>query len=128
MVNVSRGLEERIEEYWGWVAVALFLLVSLDLLTSLYAAADVGVAAESNPVMAWIIASPLPVILAVHLGVVVLAVGFFYGLMEMLRATPAPYHVPFAVGVELWLGGLVAVGLWIFANNLSVIVLGQSLI
>lgn len=121
------AVQERIAEYWEWVAVALFLLLSVDLLTSLYAAADVGVDAEANPVMAYLLGQPFEVLLGVHLGVTVLAVGFFYGLMRTYAATPPGLRRPYGYLIELWLGLLLAVGLAVFANNLSVIVLGEGL-
>jgi hypothetical protein len=121
-------VQQRVAEYWEWVAVVLFLLLSVDLLTSLYAAAVVGVDAEVNPLMAHLLGEPLAVLLAVHLGVVVLAVGFFYGLMRTYVATPARLRRPYGYLIELWLGLLLAVGFWVFANNLSVIVLGEGLL
>ncbi len=39
------------EEYWDWVAVALFLLVTVDMLTTMFAAAALGPVAEANPLM-----------------------------------------------------------------------------
>lgn len=122
------SVQKRVAEYWEWVAVALFLLLSVDLLTSLYAAAVVGVDAEANPLMAYLLGEPLVVLLAVHLVVVVLAVGFFYGLMRTYVATPARFRRPYGYLIELWLGLLLAAGLWVFANNLSVIVLGEGLL
>lgn len=122
------SVDPLIEEYWSWVAVALYLLVSVDLLTTLYAAADVGVGAETNPLMAWLLGQHLAVIVGVNVAVVVLAAAFFHALVEMLRATPPAYRRYFAAGIEAWLGGLVAAGLVVFANNLSVIVLGRGLL
>lgn len=120
--------ERRIREYWSWIAVSLFLLVTVDLLTSLYAAAVVGVGAESNPVMQWLLRQSVPVLVGVNVAAVVLVTVSFAGLMQMLRRTPAPYARYFALGIELWLGLLLAVGLFVFANNLSVIVLQESLL
>jgi hypothetical protein len=124
----ATGLEPRITEYWSWVAVALYLLVTVDLLTTLYAAAAVGTEAEANPLVAWLIAQPVSVLVTVNLTTVVLVAAFFYGVMEMLRATPPRARPYFAGVIELWLGGLIAVGLFVFANNLSVIVLGRGLL
>ena len=42
-------LQRRIDEYWGRVAAALFLLLSLDLLTTYFALATVGVEARPTP-------------------------------------------------------------------------------
>lgn len=122
------SLQERIDEYWGWISVALFLLLSVDLLTTYFAAASVGVEAEANPVMAWLLGKSLLVVLAVHLLVAVVAIGCFAILMRLYRRTDDPLRRPFGVLIELWLGVLVAGGLVVFANNLTVVVLGRSLL
>jgi len=127
-VTRHEAVQERVAEYWEWVAVALFLLLSLDLLTSIYAAAVVGVGAEANPVMAYLLEQSLPVIVTVHLAVLLLAVGFFYGLMRTYVATPEHLRRPYGYLIEVWLGLLLAVGFWVFANNVSVIVLGEGLL
>jgi hypothetical protein len=124
----ARIAESRIEEYWDWIAVALFLLLAVDLLTTLAAARLVGVGAESNPLMRWLLGRSILVVIGTHLTVVVLVTGFFRLLVDRLRRTPAPANHYFALGIEVWLGFLVAVGLGVFANNLSVIVLGGSLL
>lgn len=59
------------------------------------------------------------------LDVAVLAVGFFYGLMRTSVATPARLRRPYGSLIEAWLG--LAVGLWGFGNNVSVVVLGEGL-
>ena len=120
--------ESRIEEYWDWVAVALFLLLAVDLLTTLAAARLVGTGAESNPLMRWLLGRGVLVVIGAHLAVVVLVTGCFGLLVERLRRTPSPANKYFAFAIEAWLGVLVAVGLGVFANNLSVIVLGGSLL
>ena len=74
--------EERLGEYWSWLAVALFLLVSVDLLTSLGAAASVGIDVESNPVMAWLLTRSPAALVAVHVAAVVVAAAFFHALIE----------------------------------------------
>jgi hypothetical protein len=116
------------DEYWDWVAVALFLLVSVDLLTTLFAAARYGTAAEANPLVGWLLAQPLAVLVGANLLVVVLAVAFFYGVAETLARTPAPFSRYYAAGVEAFLGSLVAAGLFVYANNLAVVVHGASLL
>jgi hypothetical protein len=114
--------------YWDWVAVAMFLLITVDLLTTLFAAASYGAGAESNPVVAWLLGQPVWLVVVVNLAAVVLNGVFFYALDEAMHATPEPYDRYFAAGVELWLGSLIAVGLFVFANNLVVIVHGASLV
>ena len=122
------AFEPRYEEYWDWVAVALFLLLTIDLLTSMYAAGVVGLEHESNPIMAWVLAQSLSVVVGVHLLAVVLVTSFFYALFELVRELPRSRRAPVAFGLELFLGLLIAAGLAVFANNLSVIILGESMV
>jgi hypothetical protein len=124
----TRIADSRVEEYWDWVAVALFLLLAVDLLTTLAAARLVGAGAESNPLMRWLLGRGILVVVGAHLAVVVLVTGCFRLLVGRLRRTPSPANRYFALAIEGWLGFLVAVGLGVFANNLSVIVLGRSLL
>jgi hypothetical protein len=124
----SRVTDARIEEYWDWIAVALFLLLAVDLLTTLAAARLVGAGAESNPLMRWLLGRSILVVVGAHLAVVVLVTGCFRLLVGRLRRTPSPANYYFALTIEAWLGFLVAVGLLVFANNLAVIVLGASLL
>lgn len=117
----------KIDEYWDWVAVALFLLITVDLLTSMYAAAAVGLEQESNPLMAWLLAQSLTVIIVVHVAAAVVATVLFHVLFELVRQTPEAYRGIVTLSVELFLGILIAIGLFVFANNLTIIVFGQSL-
>jgi hypothetical protein len=128
MTTTRETTDHLVPGYWDWVAVAMFLLVTVDLLTTLFAVASHGAGAESNPLVAWMLGQPVWVVVAANLAVVVLNGAFFYALDESLKATPAPYDRYFAIGVELWLGSLIAFGLFVFANNLAVIVLGGSLV
>ncbi|WP_096391392.1 DUF5658 family protein [Halopenitus persicus] len=115
-------------KYWRWTGAALFLLITVDLLTSMYAVAAVGIEHESNPVMAWLLARPLWVIAGVHLVAVGLLIFLFYGLAQLVRETPPAYRGPFKRLIEAFLGLLLAAGLFVFANNLAVIVYGRSLL
>ena len=117
-----------VREYWGWTGAALFLLITVDLLTSMYAVAIVGLEHESNPVMAWLLARPLWVLVGVHLAAAGLLVVLFYGLAELVHETPPAYREPFKRLIEGFLGLLLAAGLVVFANNLAVIVYGRSLL
>lgn len=118
----------RIQEYWDWFAVALFVLITVDMLTTMYAAAHVGPAAEANPLMRWAIGHGIVVLTVVNLAATVLAVGGFYVLMRVVEDARRPWDRYVAVGVEVWLGVLIAAGLFVFANNLVVIVHGRSLL
>jgi hypothetical protein len=122
------GGPDRIEEYWDWVAVALFLLITVDLLTSLYAAAVVGLEHEVNPVMVWLLDQSLALVVSVHIGVLLLAVGGFALLFRLIEHSQRRSRRFLELLTEVYLGLLVAIGLFVFANNLSVIVLGRNLL
>lgn len=98
------------------------------MLTTIFAAAAVGTAAETNPLVRWALDHGLPTLVVLDLVAVVLVVGFFYALVEMLERTPPGYRRPFAAVIEVWLGLLVVAGLAVLANNLSVVVFGSSLV
>ena len=118
----------RLEEYWQWFALALFVLITVDMITTMYAAAYAGPAAEANPLMRWALGQGIVVVTAVNLAATVVAVSFFYLLIDALRSTPSPWNRYVALSLEVWLGVLIAAGLGVFANNLAVIVYGRSLI
>lgn len=118
----------RIDEYWDWLAVALFLLVTLDMLTTVFAAAELGTAAEANPLMRWALDRGMGTLVALNLAVVGLAVGFFWALVRTFRQAPPRYRRALGLLIEAWLGLLVFVGLLVLANNLAAVVLGRSLL
>lgn len=125
---IPDDFETRIREYWGWIAVALFLLITVDFLTTTVAVSLYGVGAEGNPFMRWLIGHGTVPLVAAHLVAIVLAVIFFFGIIEMIRQTPEPQRKSLAVVFETWVGLLVSFGLFLFANNLSAIVLRASLL
>ena len=67
-------------------------------------------------------------VVLVHLAVTVAVVAFFHGIFEVVRQVSPRYRSVAFRGLELYIGLLVAAGLFVFANNLSVIVLGGSLL
>ncbi len=97
------------------------------MITTMYAAWYVGPAAEANPLMRWALGQGIPTLTAVNLVATVLAVGGFYALMRLLESATPPYDRYVGLGVEAWLGLLIASGLFVFANNLYVIFHGRSL-
>lgn len=128
MSHTARRRERLEREYWSWFAVALFLLLTVDMLTSVGAAVKHGLGAEINPVMRWFLGQDLVALTLIHLIVAILAVYAFWGVLYFLRRTPTPIDRYFNFVIEAWLGLLIAAGLFVFANNMSVIALGRSLL
>ena len=120
--------EERFSQLWDWISVALFVLVPVDMLTTMYAAHRFGVASEINPVMRWALSNGLATVVILNLLALIIVVLLFHALVWVLNELRSPWQVPVTLLAETWLGLLIAVGLGIFANNLSVIVFGQSLL
>ena len=117
-----------IEEYWSWTAGALYLLLTLDLLTTIYAAELYGRAAEANPLVRQALDAGVPNLVVLNLLALLVVAALVYGYMELLTTVRGVQAWVMARSFELWVGGLVAAGLFVFANNLSVIVLGGSLV
>ncbi|ELZ11629.1 hypothetical protein C479_07191 [Halovivax asiaticus JCM 14624] len=118
----------RYDEYWDWAAVVLFLFLTLDLLLSVLAAGTVGLGYERNPLMAWLYGQSLWIVVAGHVSALVVLAGFFHALFSIVRALPRGYRGPVALAVEIFLGGLLAAGFLLLANNVAVIVLGEGLL
>lgn len=120
--------DSRIREYWEWISVALFLLITVDMITTVYAVEVNGLSAEANPVVKWALAEGMVTFALLNLAAVVLVGVMFHALTEVLRVLSPPYdRLGFTV-VEVWLGLMLAAGFLIFANNLVAIFFGLSLL
>lgn len=124
----GRELDGRSREYWSWLAVALFLLTTVDVITTTYATYRFGVVGEANPLVRRALIYGPTLLVAVNLVAIVLVTVLFDRVMTLLDRTPEAYARAFSTSIEVWLGALIAAGLLVFANNLTVIFFGQSLI
>ena len=120
--STDDGLDRRVEQWWRRFAVALFLLIPLDLLTTLLAVERHGVGVEANPVMRGLLDQGLVVVLAVNLAVGLLVVALFHAAVVSLRRTPSAYHGAVTAFVNVWVGVLIAIGAILVANNVVVLV------
>ena len=125
---MSEVSDSWMEEYWGWIAVALFLLITVDMLTSLFAAHHVGIEQEANPLMKWALEQGIAMVVAFNLLALGITGTLFYGLARTLDGTCDRWKTLYARYIECFVAMLLAIGLFIFANNLSVVVLGRSLV
>ena len=115
------------ESYWGWVAAALFLLLPVDLLTTLACAAVVGADAEANPWMAWLLTQHPTVVVAVHIAVGATAVAGF-AAYEWLSRRSEQFGTVMLRAARAYLVLLVALGFLVFWNNLAVLLFRRSLL
>lgn len=116
----------RTDAYWAWLAVALFLLVTVDLLTTFGAVARFGIGAEANPIVAELLRGPMWLLVGVHLGVVFAVAYGFEAVLRLFRRTPPRLRPVFAAIIETWLVLLVLFGIALSVNNLSVLFFGVN--
>lgn len=115
-----------VDGYWSRVGAALLLLVVGDAVTTVIAAATLGPAAEANPVVRWALRKGLHTIAALNLVALVATVGLFYWLAHLFREARPRHRRRFRVLVDGFLVLLVAVGLFVVANNVIVILHGAA--
>lgn len=118
---------ERRREYWSWAAGALYILLTLDMLTTMYAASIYGAAAEANPIMQWALQQGTTTLVLLNLGALLVLAVLFYGMIELTIRAPERHQTMIALAFEVWIALVLAAGLLVFANNLSVIVYGENL-
>ncbi|WP_435360680.1 hypothetical protein [Haloarchaeobius sp. DFWS5] len=121
-------IDARFRRYWRWLGAVLFVLVVLDLATTLLAAQAVGPEAEANPLVRWALHEGVVAVLALNVIAVAIVVVLFRALLESIRVTRPPYRAPFVALFEVWLVSLLLLGVFVFANNMSVVLFGTSLL
>lgn len=113
-------LGRHVTRWWGWFAVALFLLIPLDLFTTLLAVGAYGTVVEANPIMRWLLQQGLVAVTVANLVVLGLAVGLFHAAIEHIQRVSPSYQPLLARAVNVWIGFLVVAGVVLVANNLLV--------
>jgi len=114
----------RRREYWVWASVALYVLLTVDMLTTMAAADAAGVHAEANPYMRWALEHGTSALVAVNLAALVVLAVLFEGVISLTTRTNDPYRDIVALTYEVWIGLLVSLGLFVAANNLLVAAFG----
>lgn len=122
------SFEERARQYWVYFAVGLFLVVVLDLFTTIVATAQYGVAVESNPLMRWLLLQGPAVVAAAHIVVVLVVVSLFSRVIQAARGASTSTARRLETAIRLLLGAMITVGVVVVTNNVVVIVLGHSLL
>lgn len=120
--------EARFETWWSWFAIVLFVLLTLDMLTTMGIIVEFGVGVETNPLMRYLYGEGAVVVVVANLVALLIAAVSFRSVVDLARRLSPPWDRYFKLTVEIWLGLMLALGLFVFANNMAVIVLGESLV
>lgn len=107
--------------WWAGFALALFLLVPVDLLTTLLAVARHGVGVEANPLVRWLIQQGVVAVVLANVAAVVLAVVCFHLAVRAVERAPAAYRRPLHRLVSAWVALVCLAGVALTANNLVVV-------
>lgn len=113
---------DRRSHWWAWFTVALFLLVPVDLLTTLLAVAQHGIGVETNPLVRWLLHQGLVAVAAANLVAGLLAVGLFDVAVRAVDGASGRWRGALVHGVDAWVGLALVAGLALTANNLMVVV------
>jgi len=122
------SFEKRVRSYWLYFALGLFLLLVVDLFTTMIATTQYGLGVESNPLMRWLLTQGLFVVTLVHVLVAIAVVYLFHCVLESARGSSAPLDRYLETLIQAWLGGMLAVGTFVVLNNLSAIFLRSSIL
>lgn len=121
MPNGPTEVDAPARAWWGWFAASIFLLIPVDLLTTLVAVAEYGTAVEANPLMRWLLTQGLAEVVVANLVAVALAVFLFDTAIGAVRHAPLAYRETLVRGVSVWLGFVFVAGLALTGNNLLII-------
>lgn len=122
MSGTSLEMDRRVGRWWRLFAVALFLLIPVDLLTTFVAISRYGTVVEGNPFMRLLLEHGLVAVTAVNLAVVFLGVSLFHVAMGSIRRAPTSSHRALTHVVNVWMAVLLVGGIVLVANNVLVIV------
>lgn len=118
----------RTGEYWRWFAGAMVLLLPADMLTTLIAVSKYGVGGEANPIVRWVLSRGVVFYAALNLAAMAMVVYLFFALVAVFERAEPPHDRILEYLIDVWLGALCAVGIVVVANNVSVILYGESLL
>lgn len=122
MVTEVQKVPKRVarrRRWWKAFALALFLPVPVDLLTTLALVAVYGAGVEANPLMRALIEQGLVAVTVVNLLVVAAATVAFALAVDGIESAAPDRQRRLARGLDVWLGILLVVGVALVANNLA---------
>lgn len=122
MSGHATELEKQVERRWFWFAIALFLLLPLDLFTTLIAVGRYGIAVEANPIMRWLLQQGLVAVTAANLVVVGCVVYLFHAALNRIQHVQPSHRHAFIRLVDVWIGLLIIAGIVLVTNNMLTLV------
>lgn len=122
MAGSSVEMDRYVRTWWRLFAVALFLLIPLDLLTTLLAVTKYGLGVEANPLMRWLLDQGLFAVTVANLVVAGLGVVLFHVAIDGIRDAPPTTHRALTYVVNTWVGVLLLAGIVLVSNNILVII------
>lgn len=110
-------------KHWRRFLIAIMLLIWADLGSTLAAVDMVGLGAEANPLMRWLLGHELAIVLLVHMLVFVLTIIAFAGVVHIGQSLDGKQATWYRVGCSVWITGMIVVGVLVLVNNLALAVL-----
>lgn len=108
--------------YWLWFAVALLLLLWVDLATTVAAADHYGLEAEANPVMRGLLEAGISMTLAIHLLVFAVALAGFGVIVNIGRRLDNAAARHYRLCCLGWIGVLLIGGIGVTLNNVLLVI------
>jgi hypothetical protein len=124
----AEQVTRRVAQYWRWFAIVVFLLIPVDMLMTLLGQAAVGTAGEANPLMRWALEQGIATLVIVNIVAASLAVGVIHALLWLVPWMGPEVRPYFGVMLESWIGLGLTTGLWLFLNNLTVVLFRENLL
>jgi hypothetical protein len=118
----------RVDSYWRWIGVVVFLLIPLDMLMTLLGQAAVGAAGEANPLMRWALHQGIATLVIVNIVAATAVVGVFHFMLWLVPWMSRETRPYFGVMLEGWIGLGLTAGLWLFVNNLTVYLFRENVL
>lgn len=111
-----------VNQWWFWFAVALFLLLPLDLLTTLLAVSKHGLVVEMNPIMQWLLSRGIVAVTVAHLVVTAVVVWLFHAALGWRERAEPSHRRLFTDVMRVWIATLILAGLVVVSNNVLALV------
>ena len=121
MEHPTHTLDRHIDQWWVLFTVALFLLLPLDLLTTLAAVSQYGLVVEANPIKRWILEQGILAVTVVNLFVLVAVVLLFDWALGIFRRTSPEHQAKLVLVTHIWMVLLLVAGIVVVTNNALVV-------